>query len=284
MSIESWMKMEQRMTSFLSRERYPDVQEELPDGVLNWLAAAWLLYDIPFQYLVPDERYLPMESVRFFWMDVNWLAAMLDGALSIGDGTSTNQVLRRRLAERREREVITRLYEPRRRNMHPNHQRNCTTAGEDLLSQNCMGFLLRSRLVSDYPDMEVTGWNVEKERQLLRLELLSDTTMIGIFDGTVSEVILQEASEGLHFGCRTSQGEIYVRRIAAEGEHEIGDKLSNHLYPVPVREGRMVEVAKLAELFMEKLGVGTDCFTSAEFAMEMLATAEQIRLCRKEET
>lgn len=280
--MKSWMKLDQRMTALLSRERRLEAQKKLPDGVLDWLAAAWLLYDMPFQYLVPDEGYLPMESVRFFWMDTNWLSAMLDGALSIGGGTSANQFLQRGLAEKREQEVMPRLYEPRRRNMHPNHRRNHEASREGPPDKNCMGFLLRSRLVSDYPDMEVMGWEAEEERRLLRLELLSDTTMIGIFDGPVSEVILQEASEGLHFGCRTDRGEIYVRRITAEGGQKIGDKLSDSLYPVPVREGRMVEVTKLAELFMEKLGVGTDRFTSAEFAMEMLTTAEQIKLCRKE--
>lgn len=280
MGMESWMKLDQRMTARLS-EQGPETREELPDGVLEWLAAAWLLYDMPFQYLVPDEGYLPMESVRFFWMDINWLSAMQDGALSIGGGTSANQLLQSGLAEGRGREVMARLYGPRLRNMHPNHQRN--RAAGIPPDRNCMGFLLRSKLVSDYPDMEVTGWDAEEERRLLRLERLSDTVMIGIFDGTVSEVILQEASEGLHFGCRTSRGEVYVRRITAEGGQKIGDKLSDSLYPVPVREGRMVEAAKLAELFMEKLGVGPGRFTSAEFAMEMLTTAEQIRLCRKEE-
>lgn len=280
--MESWMKPDQRTTEHLNREQCLDAQEKLPDSVLDWLAAAWLLYDMPFQYLVPDEGYLPMESVRFFWMDPNWLSAMLDGALSIGGGTSANLFLQRASAQRCAQEVTARLYEPRRRNMHPNHRRNLAAPRVFPSNQNCMGFLLRSKLVSDYPDMEVTGWEAEEERQLLRLEQLSDTVMIGIFDGTVTEFTLQEASEGLHFGCRTSQREIYIRRITAQGEQKIGDKLSDRLYPVPVREGRMVEVTKLAGLFMEKLGVGTDRFTSAEFAMEMLTTAQRVRLCRKE--
>ena len=59
---------------------------QLPDSVLDWIAKTWLLYDVPFQYLVPDERFLPMESVRFFHLDQNWIEAMVEGALSIGGG------------------------------------------------------------------------------------------------------------------------------------------------------------------------------------------------------
>ena len=52
--------------------------------VTGWLAKLYLLYGVPFNTLVPDHRMLPMESVRFFYIDENWLTALLNGALSIG--------------------------------------------------------------------------------------------------------------------------------------------------------------------------------------------------------
>ena len=41
---------------------------QLPDSVLDWIAKTWLLYDVPFQYLVPDERFLPY--VFFIWIKI----------------------------------------------------------------------------------------------------------------------------------------------------------------------------------------------------------------------
>ena len=43
--------------------------EELPVSVRDWLARRVLLYGVPFLYLVPDERMLPLPSMRFFRLD-----------------------------------------------------------------------------------------------------------------------------------------------------------------------------------------------------------------------
>ena len=52
--------------------------------VRDWLAELYLLYGIPFVNLVPDARMLPPESLRFFFVDPNYLEALTCGALSIG--------------------------------------------------------------------------------------------------------------------------------------------------------------------------------------------------------
>ncbi|GAB2882825.1 hypothetical protein GCM10027074_59100 [Streptomyces deserti] len=59
--------------------------EEL-DPVVAWLDRLALLEMIPFEHLVPDERMLPVESIRFFHVDPGWVQAATDGALSIGVG------------------------------------------------------------------------------------------------------------------------------------------------------------------------------------------------------
>ena len=40
---------------------------------------------IPLHYFMPHAAYLPLESIRFFYIDPNWMNAMIDGALSIGN-------------------------------------------------------------------------------------------------------------------------------------------------------------------------------------------------------
>ena len=264
-------------------EQLPAAPElDYPDFLQDWLAAAWLLDGVPFQYLVPAERCLPKESVRLFWLDAQWLEALLDGAVSVGGGTTVDQAVTRQTRERAGQAAMRHLYRPRLGKMHPNHTgkyQGCRLAEP----AQCMGFLLRSRLLETYSALEVTGRDGETERRLLRLDLLSDTVMLGIFDGPVTEVVLREPSEGLHFGFRTNDREIHIRCVEEKDGKHPGDKLSDDLYPVPVRDGRMVEVSALADLFMVKLGVDAEHFTSAEFAMELLMTADEARLCRKEE-
>lgn len=57
---------------------------DLPDELRDWLDRLARLEGLPFGYLVPDERLLPIESLRFFAVDPGWVEALRDGALSIG--------------------------------------------------------------------------------------------------------------------------------------------------------------------------------------------------------
>lgn len=56
------------------------------DPVSTWLNELATLQRLPFEHLVPDERMLPPESIRFFYVDPAWIRAAVDGALSIGVG------------------------------------------------------------------------------------------------------------------------------------------------------------------------------------------------------
>lgn len=275
-------KENSRCRTAVGEERQND-ELVYPEALQEWMASAYLLYGVPFQYLVPSEYYLPKESVRFFWLDTNWLSSMLDGALSVGSASSADHSMQKRAKRGVEKGMALHLYNPRLKRMHPNHIRkyqDCRVSG----NMQYMGFLLRSRMLETYSGMEVAGFDYEDERRLLRLSLLSDTVMIGIFDGPVTEVVLREPCEDLHFGFRTAEREIYVRCVEEKEGKKPGDKLSDELYQVPVREGRMVEVSALADMFIEKLGVNKEQFTSAELAMEMLMTADEVRFCRKEKS
>lgn len=50
--------------------------------ILNWITSKLYLDGIPAQYLVVDPSHLPMERLRFFYIDPNWLDCLIDGALS----------------------------------------------------------------------------------------------------------------------------------------------------------------------------------------------------------
>ncbi|RTE81809.1 hypothetical protein BHE90_003675 [Fusarium euwallaceae] len=68
--------------------RYND--QEVPDNtdfrqVYNWVLDKLHLDHIPAHYLIPEPSYLPLESLRFFYIDENWTRAMVDGALSLAN-------------------------------------------------------------------------------------------------------------------------------------------------------------------------------------------------------
>ena len=56
----------------------------LPAEVATWFGQLASLAGVPFNYLVPDERMLPPESLRLVYLDDNWLDALIDGAFSVG--------------------------------------------------------------------------------------------------------------------------------------------------------------------------------------------------------
>src|ERR1700730_1667868 len=59
-------------------------EAEMPPYMESFLAHLRLLIGVPFDYLVPDSRLLPDESIRFFYIDRSWTDRLMDGAISVG--------------------------------------------------------------------------------------------------------------------------------------------------------------------------------------------------------
>ncbi len=57
---------------------------DLPPYMESFLAHLRLLVGVPFEYLVPDDRMLPPESIRFFYLDRSWTDRVVDGAVAVG--------------------------------------------------------------------------------------------------------------------------------------------------------------------------------------------------------
>ncbi|KAF2217280.1 hypothetical protein CERZMDRAFT_32491 [Cercospora zeae-maydis SCOH1-5] len=109
--------------------------------VLTWVMDKLYLHDIPAQYLIIDPSYLPPESLRFFFIDPNWLDAYLDGALSVanhmeyGDGDDPIRRSIKMAINAYLKSTIPKLeYSPQ---------------------VPSFGFLLRSEVVSRFPDLRV---------------------------------------------------------------------------------------------------------------------------------
>ena len=110
----------------------PSADLELPEAVSSWFENLTLLEGVPFHYLVPDERMLPVESIRFFHLDPIWVECLVDGAFSIG------RVLQ---------------YD------HEQDQSQKESHINKLLPKQVSGLLIRSDVVAGWPGLQVDGYD-----------------------------------------------------------------------------------------------------------------------------
>jgi hypothetical protein len=171
------------------------VEDDL-DPVATWLGNVMLLGPVPFVALVADEALLPSESLRFFFLDRNWIAALVDGAMSIGLDSS-----------------LAGFYEEITRGIVVDAAYDAARLQRDVLlgrpwvvpdpddGRPITGLLLRSALVSGWPTLEIqaadaTGAAVPP----LRIAHLSPSVLLCLFWGVPASVTFAEPSEGLRFG------------------------------------------------------------------------------------
>lgn len=128
------------------------------------------LAGVPAHYLITDPSHLGPESLRFFHIDRNWIDALIDGALSLGNhmGTDFDRAAIK-LAINRFVEHLP---------VFQSHRPQIPT----------YGFYLRSDLVTLFPDLKVETEpippkGIRPERApLLRHEIIADGVMLGLFD------------------------------------------------------------------------------------------------------
>lgn len=116
----------------------------LPQSVVSWFDRTALLEGVPFHNIVADEKLLPTESIRFFEVDWQWVACLLDGAFSIGRVTTSD-------------------YDQDRTMRAQNTQRP---------NRRMSGFLMRSATVSGYPHLMVDGFYSVRPNLAAETELI----------------------------------------------------------------------------------------------------------------
>jgi len=176
-----------------------------PREVRQFLARLRLLEGVPFSNFVPDPALLPLESVRFFYVDRGWTDALTQGALSVGTVNSGDRAQLERLYPEIEAEIDD---EERRVRLPGGEERQKGKAG--LMT----GFLMRSRAVSGWPGLHVRAYKNEPAAndeeilpethpdrlKLLRLERLAPAVLLALFDGLPQVVHVEEPKKGLQFG------------------------------------------------------------------------------------
>ncbi|MBK7530413.1 hypothetical protein [Piscinibacter sp.] len=190
-------------------DRDPDDGEHVVPGELRrFLARLRLLHGVPFSYLVPDAKLLPIESIRFFYIDRAWTDALVQGALSVGTISS---------ADRTQLEAV---YPHIRAEVDEAERTIRQPKGEELLkagSGTITGFILRSRAVSGWPNLHVRAYSRDvvaddalttaaesdpSRMKVLRMERLAPAVLLVLFDGVPAVVHIEEPRQGIQFGVR----------------------------------------------------------------------------------
>ncbi len=256
--------------------------EAIPEDVITFLTELYKLNGVPFSYLVPHEFFLEREhkiggkkylgTLATFYIDPNWIEALIDGALSIGRLNNTDDILNQVISQGLLQEFMDQKSEEQ---LKKNERRVL----------HMTGFLLRSDLVSGWRGLEIEAHNSNNELiPALRFERIDDDVFLGIFGGNIASITIRQPFEGLHFGVKidTNAQYKYQKNIKNEdgsnkkytdGTADVNQELSNGLI-----QNDVIDIAGLASVMKEKLiakqwmtGKAAKIpFTSAEFAYQMV--------------
>jgi hypothetical protein len=232
-------------------------QVKVTDELVQWIARLVLLYPVPFHYLVPHQSLLPSESLSFFHLDDNWVDALLDGAFSI----AVRDVVKERKALRKDlQNALSKIVYQHRLRLQG--QNPTWSADESYMSIPKSGFLLRSRIVTGWPGVELTvKTNARPDPnlpQILRFDQIADGVLFCLVRGLIEKVTFREPREGLTFGIG-SDGKLTARKT--------GKTLDVRKDLLRSGSPGVVEIAKL--------GAQLTSTGSAEFATQMIRNPEE---------
>lgn len=232
---------------------------DLPAVVSDWLNDLSQLKHIPFNYLVPDERVVPVESIRFFMVDPDWLSCLLDGAFSIGRVARHNHVHDTSLVE----------------NHLPDNTGQIT------------GFMLRSEMAAGWPDMVIEGYGATPDAQgvvgdkleLIRKAYLSDNVLLCLFKGNLKTLDIHLPPERLHFGLQRKAGGTGFQKALRNSSGVMTNKSVDLENENIINNASLVlDIPKLTSAIdAAKSDLGFNQFFSAEFALAMLEGVPKVR-------
>lgn len=268
---QPWVSSRQALQERLVAHRQidaPSQDAQMPPYMESFLVHLRLLIGVPFDYLVPDARLLPIESVRFFYLDRSWTDRLVDGAVTVGKIGSREQAHHQARAPYVSRQLdITERHVrdlQRQRLVFDDLGKLPQPGSADVVT----GFVMRSKVVSGWPQMDVRAYRfngtvsatnpprnfnpadpaiAQRQLKTLRLERLAPGVMIALFQGVPNMVMCEEPHHGIQFGVNNDQGQLTaLRRDAA------GVAIANvPMLEVPLRKGglRVIAVSEMRRRF-----------------------------------
>ncbi|MFF3313177.1 hypothetical protein [Streptomyces sp. NPDC002952] len=170
--------------------------------VTAWLDALRRLELLSLSHLVPDPRALPAESIRFAYLDADWVRAAVDGALSIGVGHTLDADLNK-----------------------------LATGGGPV--PKC-AVLINSSLVPNWPNTIVTAYKGTEVVEPMREAVFGTEIRLALFPEVIDRFELAEPPRGLCFGIG-DLGTIELREIIGD---RIGSPMGEFPPPPPADDSR----------------------------------------------
>lgn len=198
-----WFLGNARVSNFLTAQVAGDL-----DPMADWLAKLVLLYNIPFNHLVPDQRMLPVESVRFFYVDQSWLTVLANAAMTIGVHGTRDIAVNSLIAPELWRQAKLKVPTVRRKLL----RRDASSSAPPLPQMPSAGMLLRSELVSGWPGLQVIGTAAGATVNALRIDRLAPNILIVLWDAVPDMVTISQPQQGLAFG--VENGTVALRSLA----------------------------------------------------------------------
>lgn len=246
-----------------------ECEEELSD-IIEWAAKLHLLHNVPFDYLVPDERMLPVESFRFFYIDENWLVSLIDGALTIGIESSRDVELHD-LVHDSLRDLVNVASEHIRHNI-PIKISNLSES--DNISIQC-GFLVRSQVVESWPSLSIKAYKNNKLLKLQRTEHLAKNVLLCLLEDMPDRLELTEPEQGLQFGMEDG-GNIDLRNISGGdiGKPISGETVNALKHLKNSEDMQILDINGLRKNMEKDIGIGH--LSPSQFALQMVRSPEQL--------
>jgi len=264
-------------------EKTEDLATDIPKEVKHFLGELYKLNGVPFSYLVPHGYFLEKEhqknnedysgTLSFFYVDPNWIEALLDGALSIGRVDKNEALLDLAVSG-----GFIEGYTPQSGKILDGNK------NKEERRLNTTGFLFRSDLISGWRGIEIQAFNEGGELlQALRFERIDSDIFLGIFNGNISKITVKQPYEGLQFGIKTDKkgykknlkNEDGTNQEIIDGTADVNQELNDKLI-----KDNIIDIAGLATVMQKKLTdkkwMNTEgkskgkYFTSAEFAYQMV--------------
>ncbi len=242
----------------ISRVKKPD----LPPSVRDWLHGLMTLEVVPTNYLIPDPSILPVDSIQFFRMDMNWVEHLIEGALAVGEAWEPPQ------SGAQVASTNVRV---------PAAQAN--TADNNSKYSMYSGFVIRSRVIADQTDITITAKYKDggsfKELDLVAKRKLADDVLLCIYQGakdektTIDRVEFGVHARGVHYGMYEQNGtfEKSVKTVT-------NNRLTKKSVAIPTgNDGVIMDNGKLN---MTKLISIVNAKSVPDFAMKMTEGVEGV--------
>lgn len=265
------------------------------ENMADWLAQLYLLVGVPFENLAANAALLPAESIRFFYLDSNWLGALVEGALSIGIESSRDRVYQDLMKDLVWDTTLAAVRQMRDKLLGSWAQKKPPQSDTPFDQESLTGMLLRSAVVSGWPGLQVQAFtqtipdsaepDITSLIQPLRVERLSADILLCLWPAVPAVVAIEEPHEGVAFGFEDppdGHGEgdyLYLRSLDPA---DYGTPLVGSKYEVNAKQGlidanRLVKIAAGGGLLdvLRKTLPNSPTVNVRDFAVQMVKVPEQ---------